>query len=71
METERIINYLILKNISDQEFDCPVSQKMRIAYIKAKSEYEKMSLFKKKEIVNMLNKKGYENGRTDRNRTGE
>jgi len=47
METEKIINYLILKNLSDQSFDCPVSQKIRIAYIKAKSQYEAMPLFEK------------------------
>jgi hypothetical protein len=56
METEKIINYLILKNLSDQSFDCPVSQKIRIAYIKAKSQYEAMPLFEKEEIIKILKK---------------
>jgi len=38
-----IIDYLTLKYLVDQEFDCPVGRRMKIAFIMARKAYESMS----------------------------
>ena len=38
-----VIDYLTLKYLADPEFDTPVGRRMKIAFIMAKKDYEKMN----------------------------
>lgn len=52
---ERIINYLIVKRLEDEEFDAHPHQRVKSAYILAKKEYEKLSETDKQQIIEYLN----------------
>ena len=54
MKIEKIIDYLILKILSEEDLECPMSQRIKIAYIKAKYQYENMTPEMKREIREIL-----------------
>jgi len=51
---ERIINYLIVKHLENQDFSAHPHHRVRSAYILAKSEYSNMSESQKQEIIKYL-----------------
>lgn len=48
---EEILNYLIVKNLEDKSFNAHVHQKVKLAYILAKKQYEKLTEEQKQKIL--------------------
>jgi hypothetical protein len=53
----KIIDYLIVKHLEDPNFEAPAAQKVRRAWILAKSEYDSMSEERKKKIWEKIARK--------------
>ena len=53
MESE-IIDYLTLQNLASEDFDAPMNQRIRSAFIIAKKQYENLTEEQRKEIIKKL-----------------
>jgi len=56
MESD-IIDYLTLQNLVSEDFDAPMNQRIRCAFIIAKKQYENLTEEQRKEIIKKIKEK--------------
>lgn len=54
----KIIDYLTLQNLVSEDFDAPMNQRIRSAFIIAKKQYKNLTKEQKKEIIKKLKERG-------------
>lgn len=53
---EKIINHLTMNRLYSEGFSAPCNQKIRVAFILAHKDYEKLTEKERQEILNKINK---------------